>query len=105
MSAAATLLKGAKPQSSQPAVLFENCGKLINAILNKPSTLNAIDLDITRALSSEIAKWNQSPQVKVLFLNNFFHISIRLLLFRELEEKLFVLVEKSKVYITVETNL
>ncbi len=66
MSTAATLLKGvAKPQNNQSAVIFDNCGKLVNAILNKPNTLNAIDLDIIRTLTPEIAKWNQSPQIKV----------------------------------------
>jgi len=65
-TAATTVLKQAKAQVDQPAVLFENCGKLINAILNKPNTLNALDLDIFRALSSEIPKWNQSPQIQAV---------------------------------------
>lgn len=46
-------------------VIFEYHQNSVKTILNKPKSLNALDMEIIRTLQSEIQKWNNSPNIKV----------------------------------------
>ncbi|WP_339723370.1 enoyl-CoA hydratase/isomerase family protein [uncultured Paraglaciecola sp.] len=50
--------------------LITECGfKIGHATLNKPAALNALNLPMIRLLTSQLEKWQQDPQIAMVFLD------------------------------------
>ena len=60
--------------SENAVVIFDEvtteCGfKIGHATLNKPGALNALDLNMIRLLAPQLEKWQQDPQIAMVFLD------------------------------------
>ena len=53
------------PKSYEDPVIFKYYGNVCKVTLNRPKSLNAVNLQMMRFMQPEINKWNQNTEVKV----------------------------------------
>ena len=75
------------------AIFSEYFKNTVKVTLNRPKALNAITLDMIHFLRSELSKWNENSDSRVLTFHWLNSIFFRPLSLPELAKKLSVLVE------------
>ena len=60
--------RGLAGAAGEPGVLLSEQGGLARIVLNRPKAINALNLDMIRALSPQLRRWAEGGEVRVVMI-------------------------------------